>query len=50
MKKIIATAAIAACSSLGLSGAAHAQSSVQVYGLLDAGVDYNTNVDSTCRS
>jgi hypothetical protein len=50
MKKIIATAAIAACSSLGLSGAAHAQSSVTVYGLLDAAVDYNTNVDATGRS
>jgi predicted porin len=50
MKKIIATAAIAACSSLGLSGAAHAQSNVAVYGILDAAVDYNTNVDATGRS
>jgi predicted porin len=50
MKKIIATAAIAACSSFALSGAAQAQSSVAVYGLLDAAVDYNTNVDSAGHS
>ena len=49
MKKIIATT-IAACATLGLHGAAQAQSTVQVYGLLDAAVDYNTNVDTTGRS
>jgi predicted porin len=48
MKKIVA--AIAACSTLGLSVAAQAQTSVTVYGLLDAAVDYNTNVDTTGRS
>src|SRR5205823_8718928 len=46
MKKIITTAAIAACGSFALAGAAYAQGSVAVYGLLDAAVDYNTNVDS----
>jgi predicted porin len=50
MKKIVATAAIAACSTLAILGTAHAQSNVTVYGLLDAAVDYNTNVDTTGRS
>jgi predicted porin len=50
MKKIVATAALAACSTLALSGAAHAQTNVTMYGLLDAAVDYNTNVDATGRS
>lgn len=36
-------AAVAACA-IGLPMAAHAQSSVQIYGLMDVGVDYNTNV------
>jgi predicted porin len=55
MKKIVATAAIAA-SSLGLAGGAHAQgkvttqSNVAIYGLLDAAVDYNTNVDAAGHS
>jgi predicted porin len=50
MKKIVATAALAACSTLALSGAAHAQTNVTMYGLLDAAVDYNTNADATGRS
>jgi predicted porin len=50
MKKVVATTAIAACSTLAMFGTAHAQSSVTVYGLLDAAVDYNTNVDTTGRS
>lgn len=49
MKKTIATAALAACM-LASFGGAHAQTNVQVYGLLDAAVDYNTNVDATGRS
>lgn len=45
MKKIIAlAAAIAAC------GAAQAQTNVTLYGLLDAAVDYNTNVDTAGHS
>jgi predicted porin len=50
MKNIVATTALAACCGFGLPGAAQAQSSVTVYGLLDAAVDYNTNVDTTGRS
>jgi predicted porin len=50
MKKIVATAALAACGSLGLSGSAHAQTNVAVYGLVDAAIDYNTNVDASGRS
>ena len=50
MKRIVATAAMAACSSLACIGGAHAQSSVQVYGLLDQAVDYNTNVDAAGHS
>jgi len=46
MKKIVALAGTA----LALAGAAHAQSSVTVYGLLDAAVDYNTNVDAAGHS
>lgn len=48
MKKIIATAALASCGAL--SGAVHAQTGVQIYGLLDAAVDYNTNADATGHS
>ncbi|HEX8786218.1 MAG TPA: porin [Telluria sp.] len=52
MKKTIATAAIAACGTLGLLGmdSAQAQSNVQVYGLLDQAIDYNTNVDAAGHS
>jgi predicted porin len=49
MKKIVATAFLAA-SSLAAAGSAQAQTSVQVYGLLDAAVDYNTNVDTAGHS
>jgi predicted porin len=50
MKKIVATTAIAAIGTLAMLGTAHAQSNVTMYGLLDAAVDYNTNVDTTGRS
>jgi predicted porin len=46
MKKTIATTVIAACITLGLPDAAHAQSNVTLYGLLDQAVDYNTNADA----
>jgi predicted porin len=45
MKKIVATALFATCG-LATFGSAHAQTSVQVYGLLDAAVDYNTNINA----
>ncbi|MDP3668946.1 MAG: porin [Telluria sp.] len=41
MKKTMFALAVAAC--LASGGVAHAQSNVQVYGLLDAGVEYTTN-------
>ena len=44
MKRRIAAAA-AACATLA-AGSAAAQSSVTVYGILDAAIDYNTNVDA----
>jgi predicted porin len=44
MKKMIAIAAIAAC------GAAHAQTNVTMYGLLDTAIDYNTNADAAGHS
>jgi len=50
MKKIVATAALAACAGLSLPGAAQAQTSVTMYGLLDASVDYNTNVNAAGAS
>jgi len=49
MKKIVATAALAA-TGLALAGAAQAQTNVTMYGLLDAAVDYNTNVDTAGHS
>lgn len=45
MKTFAAQAALAACT-LTMVTTAHAQSSVTVYGLVDAAVDYNTNVDA----
>lgn len=50
MKKIVATTALAACGTLAVLGSAHAQTNVQVYGLLDTAIDYNTNVDSAGHS
>lgn len=49
MKKTVATAAFATCA-LAMTGAAHAQTNVQIYGVLDAAVDYNTNVDTAGHS
>ena len=37
---------LAVLASLSIGGYAHAQSSVQVYGLIDAGVDYTTNANA----
>jgi predicted porin len=50
MKHTIATAIAAACATLVLCGTAHAQDSVQIYGIIDAAVDYNTNVDAAGHS
>lgn len=49
MRNIATKAAIAACS-LTLFATAHAQSSVNIYGLVDAAVDYNTNADAAGHS
>ncbi|RSZ58981.1 porin [Massilia atriviolacea] len=48
MKPSVLTLALAAAlpAALAASGAAQAQSSVQVYGLIDAGVDYTTNANA----
>src|SRR5438094_9675793 len=45
MKKTVVTAALAAWS-LTLLGTAHAQSSVTIYGIVDAAVEHYTNVDN----
>jgi predicted porin len=50
MNKNIATAIATAACGLTLSGLAQAQANVTVYGLLDAAIDYNTNVDSAGHS
>jgi predicted porin len=51
MKKSVLSLAVAAA--LAVGGAAHAQSNVQVYGLIDAGVEYlnhaNANQDSVTK-
>src|SRR4051812_31402134 len=44
MKK--STLSIALLAALASAGAAHAQSNVQLYGLIDAGVDYTTNANA----
>jgi predicted porin len=44
MKPSVLTLALAAA--LSAAGAAQAQSSVQIYGLIDAGVDYTTNTNA----
>lgn len=49
MKRTIAMAVIATCAMLAIGNAA-AQSSVTVYGILDAAIDYNTNVNAAGRS
>lgn len=50
MKHPIALAAASAAWLLALSVPAQAQTNVSVYGLLDAAVDYNTNVDAAGHS
>jgi predicted porin len=49
MKKIVATAAFATCS-IAMFGTAHAQSSVQIYGIVDAAIEHYTNVDAAGNS
>jgi predicted porin len=49
MNKMIAAAAIASCG-VSCIGTASAQNSVTVYGIVDAAIDYNTNVDAEGRS
>lgn len=48
MKQAIATG-VAACAILA-AGSAAAQTSVTIYGILDAAIDYNTNVDAAGHS
>ena len=49
MKQCMATAALAACTTLAAGNAA-AQGGVTIYGILDAAIDYNTNVDAAGHS
>lgn len=50
MKKHIASAVFAACGSIAATLPAHAEDSVTIYGVLDAAVDYNTNIDTAGHS
>ncbi|MFT4067373.1 porin [Paraburkholderia sp.] len=40
---VVKKTALAACATMTLAGAAHAQSSVTLYGLIDAGITYTSN-------